>query len=144
MARHLNVDMADGLLTVVMTGERLPVVGNGTDEAIESWRAITEARKRFRATRVLVIDRMTGPPSTVRSLAVGKTIEVDESAADVWCALVVEDEAVRKNVLLGARIVSERGTTAEVFATVAEALAWLSHLAPAPGSTQAPGRVRPV
>jgi hypothetical protein len=40
--------------------------------------------------------------------------------------LVVEDDVVRRNVVLGVRMAIERGAKAEVFATVEAAQAWLN------------------
>jgi hypothetical protein len=72
MSRYLDVSFMAAQLKVVLTGEHAPIVGNGTEEAVASWRAILEEVRRCGAPKILIIDRMNGPASSPRAVTVGK------------------------------------------------------------------------
>jgi hypothetical protein len=123
--RTLEVSFQDGVLRVTITGTRASAGADGVEEAVQSWRAISNLRKRYKTRHVLVIDNLTGPPSSIRSHAVGASVERTAKSSGVKCAVVIADEEIRRNVVLGTRMATERGANSEVFADVEAAERWL-------------------
>lgn len=125
MTRDVHFQVVDGVLEVVITGQRPSHEPDAVADAKERWAEIARRARAPGVAGVLVIVRLVGVHSSLRAMTVAKAAGALGLPRGLPVAMVNEDLVSFVHTDFAARLAASRGWLARAFEDEAEARAWL-------------------